>query len=76
MTEELTVIELVKGDQNSGSRRYGLTEAQKAGLACLVCQGTDNLTKEVGWVNDIRVRVHTYHLGNYQLGETIPLPAS
>ena len=74
MSEEVTVIEIVRGDQASGARRAGLTQAQKTGQACLVCQGRDNLSREVGWVNGVRVRVHSYHLINYQLGETLPPP--
>jgi hypothetical protein len=37
-------------------RRTGLTDAQKAGNACLVCQGTDSVGKAVGWVGDNQVR--------------------
>ncbi len=71
MDEEPTIIQIVKGDDNSGARRFGLTEAQKAGLACLVCRGTDDVTKHVGWIGDVSVKVHTYHLINYQHGETL-----
>jgi len=72
MSEDVTVIEIIKGDRNSGAVRTGLTEAQKAGEACLVCQGTEGITKSVGWVGENRVRVHPYHLINYQHNETIP----
>jgi len=72
MSEDVTIIEIIKGDQNCGSRRKGLTDAQKRGEACLVCQGTEDLNKGVGWVDGVRVKVHTWHLGDYQLGETIP----
>jgi hypothetical protein len=41
---------------------------------CLVCQGTEDLTTDVGWVGDVQVKVHSYHLGLYRLGRTIPPP--
>jgi hypothetical protein len=62
---------MVKGT-SATTRRHGLTEAQRTGQACLVCQGTDDLTTDVGWVGDVQVKVHSYHLGQYQLGKTIP----
>jgi hypothetical protein len=71
MDEDMTEIAMVKGT-GSGTRRYGLTEAQRTGRACLVCQGTEDLTTDVGWVGDVQVKVHSYHLGQYQLGKTIP----
>ena len=72
MDDDETIIQIVRGSDNGGSRRRGLTEAQRTGQACLVCQGTDNLNKGVGWVDGIRVKVHSWHLGEYQLRETIP----
>ena len=72
MSEDVTIIEIIKGTKNGGARRAGLTAAQKRGEACLVCQGTEELNKGVGWVDGVRVKVHTWHLGEYQLGETVP----
>jgi hypothetical protein len=72
MDDDVTIIQIIKGTDGGGARRRGLTEAQRTGRACLVCQGTDDLNRGVGWVNDIRVKVHSWHLGEYQLGETIP----
>jgi hypothetical protein len=37
-----------------------------------VCSGTDDLNTDVGWVDGRSVRVHSYHLGHCQLGETLP----
>ena len=72
MSEEaVTVIQIIKGDDNSGARRTGLTSEQRAGRACLVCGGTQDINTEVGWVDGNPVRVHSWHLGHYQLGETI-----
>jgi hypothetical protein len=72
---EVTVIQVVKGDDNSGTRRH-LNDAQRAGQACVVFQGTENLTRHVGWVDGVSIRVHSYHLENYRLGETLPPPAA
>ena len=70
----MTLIQFLKGDNNSAVRRTGLSEAQRTGQACLVCSGTEDLNTRVGWVEGVEVRVHSYHLGHYQLGETIPPP--
>jgi hypothetical protein len=67
----LTLIQVVKGDDAGGVVREGLSEAQRTGRACLVCQGTDDVSRHVGWVDGVSVRVHTYHLEQYQHGETL-----
>jgi hypothetical protein len=72
---EVTVIQVVKGDDNSGTRRP-LNQTQRAGRACVVCQGTEDLSRHVGWVDGVSIRVHSYHLENYRLGETLPPPAA
>ena len=46
----MTVIQVVKGEDNGGARRQ-LTEAQRTGQACLVCHGTEDLNRGVGWVD-------------------------
>jgi hypothetical protein len=74
--DDVTIIRIVKGDYNSGARRTGLSGEQRAGRACLVCGGTQDINTEVGWVDDNPVRVHSFHLGHYQLGETAPPPRS
>lgn len=49
-----------------------LTAARRAGQACAVCEGTDDVTKHVGWLDGVSIKVHTYHLENYRYGERIP----
>ena len=75
MDDDVTIIQLSRDRDIGGARRRGLTEAQRTGQACLVCQGSDDLNRGVGWVDDIRVKVHSWHLENYRLGETLPPPA-
>jgi hypothetical protein len=70
--DAVTIIQIIKGDYNSGARRAGLNGEQRAGRACLVCGGTQDINTEVGWVDDNPVRVHSFRLGHYQLGETLP----
>jgi hypothetical protein len=66
--------QLAEGLVGGGEWRTGTApnRSAAAGEACLVCQGTDNLNKGIGWVSDIRVKVHSWHLEEYQLRETIP----
>lgn len=73
MSEELTIIQIVKGDDAGGAERV-LNDAQRAGQACVVCQGTEDLGQEVGWVDGVSVKVHSWHLENYRLGQTLPFP--
>ena len=67
----LTIIQVVRGDDNGATRRTGLTDAQRAGQACLACGGTDDVTRHVGWVDGVSVKVHTYHLEQFRLGEVL-----
>jgi hypothetical protein len=69
---DVTIIQFVKGQDAGGATRAGLTAAQRTGQACLVCQGTEDLNKHVGWVDGVIVKVHTWHLENYRLGEILP----
>jgi hypothetical protein len=71
MSDELTIIQVVKGSDIGGARRR-LNDAQRAGRACVVCQGTEGLNHEVGWVDGVSIRVHSWHHENYRLGETLP----
>jgi hypothetical protein len=66
---EVTVIQMVQGSNSGATRRTGLSEAQIAGLACLECGGTDDLTVAVGWINgEHEVKVHSYHLEEWRYG--------
>ena len=67
----LTSIQVVQGDDNGARRRTGLTDAQRAGRACLVCGDTDDVTRHVGWVDGVSIQVHRYHLEHYRLGEML-----
>ena len=71
MSEDMvTVIQMVRGSDAGAARRQGLTEAQRAGLACLTCGGAENLTVAVGWVDgDHQVKVHSHHLENWRVGQ-------
>ena len=71
MDDDVTIIQVVRGDDTGGARRRGLTQAQRTGQACLVCQGSDDLNRGVGWVDNVRVKVHSWHVEEYRLGETI-----
>jgi hypothetical protein len=75
MADHVSIIQFVKGDDAGGAQRL-LNDAQRNGKACVVCQGTDNLDKHVGWIDGISIRVHSHHLENYRHGETLPGPTS
>ena len=66
--EDVTVIQMVEGSDAGGVRRTGLSEAQRAGQACLVCGGSENLTAGVGYVDGVRVKVHSYHVEQWRSG--------
>ena len=67
----LTIIQVVRGDDNSATRRPASPTRSGPGEACLACGGTDDVTRHVGWVDGVSVRVHTYHLEQFRLGETL-----
>jgi hypothetical protein len=71
MNERLTTIQFVQGQDAGGAQRV-LNDAQRAGRECLVCRGTENLNEPVGWVDGVNVRVHSWHLEHYRMGETLP----
>ena len=66
-----TIIQIVQGDDTGAMRRAGLTTAQRGGRACLACGETDDVTRHVGWVDGVSVKVHTYHLEHYRLGQRL-----
>lgn len=45
---DVTTIQIIKGQDAGGARRSGLTPAQLTGRACVVCQGTENLNQHIG----------------------------
>jgi len=73
---EVTTIQIIKGQDAGGARRAGLSTAQRTGQACVVCQGTEDLNQHIGWVDGVSVKVHSWHLENYRLGETLPPPTT
>jgi hypothetical protein len=42
--DDVTLIQMVKGSDGGAARRRGLSDAQRSGLACLVCRGPESLT--------------------------------
>lgn len=68
--DDVTVIQVVRGDDTGGTACRGLTEEQKAGRACLHCGGTENLTP-FGWIRgEHRAAMHSWHLDAWRTGET------
>jgi len=66
--DDVTVIQFVRGDGNGGARGRGVTEAQKAGLACLHCGGAESL-RPFGWINgDHQAAMHSWCLDRWREG--------
>lgn len=68
MVEEGVVEVCYPKGHTAGARRIvGLTQAQTAGEACLVC-GEPGASQDAGWIGDVVVRVHPGHHDDYRLG--------
>jgi hypothetical protein len=68
--DEVTLVQIIRGSDSGAARRRNLSDAQKGGEACLVCRGTEGLNTNVGWVDDVPVKVHSYHVEQSRSGET------
>lgn len=67
-SDEVTVIRVVRDSDMGAARRYGLSAAQREGLACLKCAGEDGATTRVGWVGGREVFVHSWCLESWRTG--------
>ena len=69
--EDVTVIQVVRGQDTCGTACRGLTEAQKTGRACLHCGGDEGQLDNLGWINgEIRGKAHPWHLDAWRTGRT------
>jgi hypothetical protein len=70
-SEDVTIVQTVRGHDGGGSRRTGLTEAQKTGQACVHCGGTDapDAMEHLGYVNGNRVKIHAQCVGRWRHGD-------
>ena len=71
MDEDVTMVQLVRGSPGGAVARRSLTDAQRRGIACLVCGGVDEVNTHVGYVDDVSVKVHSYHVEKWRMGETV-----
>jgi hypothetical protein len=67
-SEDITVIQIVRGSDGGAKRLAGLTEDQKAGQACIVCGGTGDVTEHIGYVDGTSVKVHVYCAAQWRYG--------
>jgi hypothetical protein len=67
-SEDITVIQIVRGSDGGAKRLAGLTGDQKAGQACIVCGGTGDVTEHIGYVDGTSVKVHIYCAAQWRYG--------
>jgi hypothetical protein len=67
-SDNITVIQIVKGSDGGAKMLAGLTEAQKSGRACIVCAGTGDVTEHIGYVDGTSVKVHMRCAAQWRYG--------
>jgi len=67
-SEDITVIQIVRGSDGGAKRLAGLTEEQKAGQACIVCGDTGDVTEHIGYVGVTSVKVHMQCAAQWRYG--------
>ena len=67
-SEDITVIQIVRGSDGGAKRLAGLTEEQKAGQACIVCGGAGDVTEHIGYVGATSVKVHMHCAAQWRYG--------
>jgi hypothetical protein len=68
-SDNITVIQIVKGSAGGAKRVAGLSEAQKAGQACIICAGAENVTEHIGYVDGTSVKVHSHCAAQWRYGK-------
>ena len=69
-SQDITVIQIVRGSDGGAKRLAGLTEGQKTGQACIVCAGTGDVTEHIGYVDGASVKVHMRCAAQWRYGRT------
>jgi hypothetical protein len=67
-SQDVVIIQVVNGSDAGGVPRAGLSDAQRAGRACVMCFRTDEPTVPVGWVDGHPVLVHSWCVSAWRFG--------
>jgi hypothetical protein len=67
-SEDITVIQIVKGSDGGAKWLSGLSAAQKAGDACIVCGAEGDVTEHIGYVDGRSVKVHMRCAAQWRYG--------
>jgi hypothetical protein len=67
-SDDITVIQIVKGSDGGAKALAGLTEAQKTGHACIVCAGVGDVTEHIGYIDGTSVKVHMRCAAQWRYG--------
>jgi hypothetical protein len=67
-SDDITVIQIVRGSDGGAKRLAGLTEAQRTGHACIVCGGAEDATEHIGYVEGVSVKVHMHCAAQWRYG--------